>query len=93
MDPFTHEELESFTNEQINELLKSKSPRLYPYCLIGLPLDEARIKLSDWWKGRCDNVELLVSGKEMDMGYFHKMTWFCCVDENNIITNISSGWK
>jgi len=47
--PYTLEELDEMSIELYIELVEIKSPRLYPYCLIGLPLSEARKKMSEYF--------------------------------------------
>lgn len=47
--PYTKEELRAMTDQQILALPK-KCPRLHPYCLIGLHIDEARKRMEEWSK-------------------------------------------
>jgi hypothetical protein len=42
--PYTKEEINYMTDNFIIELYKEKSPRVYPYCLIGQSIHEARKK-------------------------------------------------
>ena len=50
--PYTREEINAMHYKQVIELTEAKSPRLHPYCLIGLPLCEVREKMREWFKGR-----------------------------------------
>jgi len=86
LPPYTHEELRAMSFDLLMEIQEKKSPRLYPYCLIGLPLSEAREKMAEWHKGR--DVEILIAGKELCFGDMRVSSWFCKIDENNIMTDV-----
>ena len=86
--PYAREEINAMHYKQVIELTEAKSPRLHPYCLIGLPLCEVREKMREWFKGR--RIEILVEGKQASFGDTRVLTWFCKVDENNIMTDIHS---
>jgi hypothetical protein len=86
--PFTHEELDNMPYKTIIELANAESPRLHPYCLIGLPFPEFKDKLQKWYKGR-GQVEILKSG-DASYGDIRVMTWFCDVDQNNIVLKVTS---
>ena len=87
--PYTREEIYAMHYKQVIELSKAKSPRLHPFCLIGLPITEVREKMREWFKGRCQ-TEIIIAGKEASFGDTRVLTWFCKVDENNIMTDIHS---
>ena len=90
--PYTREELDAMPDKLVIELYKTKSPRLHPFCLIGLPISEVREKMREWFKGRCQ-TEILIAGKEASFGDTRVLTWFCNVDENNIMIDIWDGNK
>ena len=88
--PYTMKELESMTTEQLLQLPK-KCPRLYPYCLIGLPIDYARKRMDDWCKPNGINAQLLTPGQGCSMNVSINYYW-CELDEHNIVCDISS-WR
>ena len=45
--PYTREEIYAMHYKQVIELTDAKSPRLHPYCLIGLPITEVREKMRE----------------------------------------------
>ena len=87
--PYTLEELDEMSIELYIELVEIKSPRLYPYCLIGLPLSEARKKMSEYF-GEGARVEILIAGKQICLMDIRVVSWFCTIDENNIMTDVWS---
>ena len=82
--PYTKEELMSMSNEEILKIPK-KSPRLHPYCLVGLHIDEVRKRMNKWIPGR---VEILISGKDGCAMDFNTVYYYCEVDENNIMKEV-----
>ena len=83
--PFTIEELDNMTDEQIIELHKIKSKRLHPYCLIGVNIDDARKRIKEYSKVK---TELLVSGKDGCLMDINTSYWYCNVDEHNNIISL-----
>ena len=84
--PYTKEELRAMTNKELLELPK-KCPRLYPYCLIGLHIDDVRSRMLDWCKNIGYKAEILNSsqGCLMDINTIY----YCCkLDKNNIMTDV-----
>ena len=89
--PYTHEDIVLMSTERYLELVEMKSRFLHPYCLIGLPLSEARKKMADWvehYGYSRDSVKILVAGKDEYFGDTHIDYWYCTVDENNIMTDV-----
>ena len=85
--PYTREEINAMPDKLLIELYKTESHRFHPYCLIGLPISEVREKMTEWFKGR-GRIEILIAGKQASFGDTRVLTWFCNVDENNIMTEI-----
>ena len=83
--PYTREEINLMTIELLLELDKKKSPRVYPYCLIGQLIHGARKQMKEWSK---TSVEILISGKDACAMDFNTNYYYCNIDENNIITEI-----
>jgi hypothetical protein len=46
--PYTKEELRTLSVEELCKIPKN-SPRLYPYCLVGLHIDEVRQRVKKWF--------------------------------------------
>jgi len=97
--PYTHEEVDELFDKMLVSALKGgeyiyeiDEKRLHPYCLIGLPLSEARKKMEEWAEynnpGGGRNVEILVAGKQICFGQMWKTSYFCNIDENNIMTDV-----
>jgi hypothetical protein len=84
--PYTKKELRAMTAKEILEL-PEKCPRLYPYCLIGLHIDDIRNHMDDWCKNIGSKIEILTSGQGCLMDI--NTTYYCCeLDENNIMTDV-----
>ena len=84
--PYTKKELREMTVKEILEL-PEKCPRLYPYCLIGLHIDDVRNHMNDWCKNIGCKTEILISGQGCLMDI--NTTYYCCkLDENNIMTDV-----
>lgn len=84
--PYTKEELRTMTTKEILNL-PEKSHRLYPYCLIGLHIDDVRSRMDDWCKNIGNKAEILTSCQSYLMDI--NTTYYCCeLDENNIMTDV-----
>ena len=83
--PYTREEINLMPNELLLELYKEKSLRLYPYCLIGDTISNARKKMTEWSKTK---VDILISGKDGCSMDINTCYWYCNIDENDIIKEI-----
>jgi len=83
--PYTREEINDMDDNLLLNLIKSNSPRLYPHCLIGQPLEEARKKFTEFAKSK---IEILVTDKDTCCMDFNTTYFYCKVDENDIITEI-----
>ncbi len=64
--PYTRE-LDAMSNELIIELDKNKSSRMYPYCLIGYDIHEARKRMTEWSKSKVELLILGIDGCSMDI--------------------------
>lgn len=84
--PYTKEELRAMTAKQILAL-PEKCPRLYPYCLIGLHIDDARDHMNEWCKHIGNKAEILTSGQGCLMD-INTTYYYCELDENNIMTDV-----
>jgi len=88
--PYTKEELRAMSD---NELLSlpHKCPRLHPYCLIGLHIDEVRKRMEEWSKNIGFKVEMLTSGQgclmDINVTYF-----YCDVDEKGNMTDVNNAF-
>jgi hypothetical protein len=84
--PYTKEEIRAMTTKEILEL-PEKCPRLYPYCLIGLHIDDVRNRMDDWCKIIGCNIKIIISGQccLMDINTTH---YYCELDKNNIMTDV-----
>ena len=60
--PYTKEELRAMTTEEIFKLPK-KCKRLYPYCLIGLHIDDVKNRMDVWCKNIGFKAKILTSGE------------------------------
>lgn len=85
--PYTKEELRAMSD---NELLSlpHKCPRLHPYCLIGLHIDEARNRMDEWCKQMGITALMMTDGEGclMDPRVSY---WYCKVDEKSIMTDVN----
>ena len=89
LSSLTKEEMNALPVATLIELFRMKSPRLHPFCLIGLPIDEARERMRVW----TDNspwVHLLVAGKDVATMDPRETHWFCKLDENGCIVDFIS---
>lgn len=75
--PYTHDQLAALSDKQLLELYDQQSPRLYPFCLIGMPLEDARRQYQQW--ARC-KVSLLVSGRDASLMDMRTCEHWCVVD-------------
>jgi hypothetical protein len=82
--PYTKKELIAMSAEEIFKIPK-KSPRLYPYCLVGLHIDEVRQRVKEWFPIK---VEILISGKDGCAMDFNTVYYYCEVDENNMMKKV-----
>jgi hypothetical protein len=86
--PFTKEEINSMPNNILLELYKEQSSRLYPYCLKGQHIDDAKKRMKEWTNGR---GVILISGKDGCAMNFNTTYYYCTINnETNIITKIYS---
>ena len=81
--PYTKEELRGMPDEELLKIPK-KSPRLHPYCLIGLHIDEVRQRMKEW----NPNAKILISGKDGCAMSFNTVYYYCTVDENDIMSDV-----
>jgi len=90
--PYTYEEFDALSLKQYVELIEMKSRLILPYCLIGLPLSEAREKMADWQEHygyHRDSVVIHdVRGNCGFLGDMQIRHLYCTTDENNIITDL-----
>lgn len=84
--PYTKEELRAMSVKELLALPK-KCPRLHPYCLIGLHIDEVRNRMKEWSKNIGFYVEMLTSGQICLMD-INTTYYYCEVDENGIMTDV-----
>ena len=84
--PYTKEELRAMSAKELLALPK-KCPRLHPYCLIGLHIDEVRNRMKEWSKNIGFYVEMLTSGQICLMD-INTTYYYCEVDENGIMTDV-----
>ncbi len=85
MEPFTKEELKNISDDDIIRLFNEKSKRLYPFCLIGLDLDEARQKMKEY----NEYVEILTDGDACIMDT--RISYYIAkIDNNKIITDLNN---
>jgi len=84
--PYTIEELKNMSVKDVLALPK-KCPRLRPYCLIGLHIDEVRSSMNEWSKHIGKKVEMLISGQGCLID-FKKLYYFCVVNEDGIMTDV-----
>ncbi len=82
--PYTKEELRTMPTEELLKIPR-KSPRLHPYCLVGLHIDEVRQRVKEWFPIK---VEILISGKDGCAMDFNTVYYYCEVDENNIMLKV-----
>ena len=82
--PYTKEELLAMSDEEILKI-PIKTPRLHPYCLVGLHIDEVRHRVKEWFPVK---VEILISGKDGCAMDFNTVYYYCNVDENNIMKEV-----
>lgn len=89
--PYTIEELRSMTPKEFLALPK-KCPRLHPYCLIGLHIDDARNRMKEWTKYIGNRVEMLSTdqGCLLDINTTY---YICEVDENSIMTDVHNAFE
>lgn len=85
--PYTREELNAMDDYVLLERIKNNDPKMYPHCLIGKNIHEARKQISEWTKAK---VEILISGKEGCVMDYNTCYFYCDIDKDEIITNI---WK
>ena len=85
--PYTREELNAMDDNLLLEQIKNNDPRLYPHCLVGQNIHEARKQISEWTTA---SVEILISGKEGCAMDYNTCYFYCDVDKDEIITKI---WK
>jgi hypothetical protein len=86
--PFTKEEINSMPNNVLLELYKEQSIRLYPYCLKGQHIDEAKKYITEWNNG-CYGM-IIISGKD---GCATNLYYYCATNNENIITKIYGTFK
>ena len=84
--PYTKEELISMTVKEILALPK-KCPRLHPYCLIGLHIDDARNRMKEWCKTMGIKAVLLTSGQGC-LGDINTSYYYYELDEKDIMTDV-----
>lgn len=84
--PYTKEELRAMSVQELLALPK-KCPRLHPYCLIGLHIDDARNRMKEWCKNIGNRAEMLTSGQGclMDINITY---YYCDIDEKGIMTDV-----
>ena len=85
--PFTREEIDTIPDDILLELINNNSPRLYPHCLIGQNIHQARKQFKEWTKGQ---VEILIHEKDKCEKDYNTCYFYCHINEDDIITEI---WK
>lgn len=80
--PYTKEELDAMTAEECLAIPK-KSPRLHPYCLVGLSVDEVKTKFKEWFG---DRAVLVFDGEAFEM-VVSKTYYLGVVDEDGKVTD------
>lgn len=83
--PYTREEINAMDDEIFLELIKNNSPRLYPNCLIGQNIHQARTQISEW---TIAPVQILIFRKDECHKDHNTCYFYCNIDENDIITEI-----
>jgi len=83
--PYTREDLNNMSDETLIELMKTKSRRLYPYCLIGENFDIAKVKAKEWSK----SIQLINTKYDAFIMEHHIEYFAAEIDENNIITDLN----
>lgn len=86
--PYTRDELKKIDDVVLLSLIREKSPRLYPYCLVGQHIEEAKKKYAEWTKDYKDEVEILVANNNCSLMDIRKTYLYCELDENDVITGI-----
>lgn len=81
--PYTKEELRAMPDEELLKIPR-KSPRLHPYCLVGLHIDEVRQCMKEW----NPNAKILISGKDGCAMSFNIVYYYCEVDDNNVMKKV-----
>ena len=89
--PYTKEELRAMSAEELLSLPK-KCPRLYPYCLIGLHIDDVCNRMKEWCKITGNRAEMLTSGQgclmDINVAYY-----YCELDEKGIMTDVRNAFE
>jgi hypothetical protein len=80
---YTKEELRAMPDEELLKIPR-KSPRLHPYCLVGLHIDEVRQRMKEW----NPNAKILISGKDGCTMSFNTVYYYCEVDEHNVMKKV-----
>jgi hypothetical protein len=86
MNYYTKEELKLMTTEEILSLPK-KCSRLHPYCLIGLHIDEVKIRMTEWCKDFGPMICLVQEGEGCGMN-FNTTYYYYVLNKNNIMIDI-----
>ena len=81
--PYTKEELRTMPDEELLKIPR-KSPRLHPYCLVGLHIDEVRQRMKVW----NPNAKILICDKDGCAMDFNTVYYYCEVDENNVMNKV-----
>ena len=82
--PFSKEEYEKMSRDEIFKYIDEKNPRMYPYCLVGYDLDDAR----ELAKKHNPNNQLVIEGMPVyRYGTYGSENSPCIVviDEKNIV--------
>lgn len=89
--PYTKEELRAMSDKEVLALPK-KCPRLHPYCLIGLHIDEVRNRMDEWGKQIGMKSVMMINGDACYMDPNVKY-WYCEIDENGIMTDVRDAFE
>jgi hypothetical protein len=83
--PFTREELNNIPEQEILSMYDNKNSKLYPFCLIGYNLDEAKKMLNK----HNPSAYILTNG-QATFGNFQDTYYLATINDNKIITGIRS---
>jgi hypothetical protein len=85
--PLTRKEMDEMADNVLLEFIMNGSPRLYPQCLVGQKIDEARKQFKEWTKAK---VEILIADRDGCSMDYNTCYFYCYVNGDDIITKI---WK
>lgn len=86
-DAYTKEQINSIPIEELLTLFRAKSRKLYPYCLLGLHIDQVKKYMNE--RLAPDKVVILIDGESFLMES-NTHYWYSKVDQNNMMIDIWS---